>query len=616
MHFSAVAGLQLLAVAAAKYIEVLSGLGTYYLQASEGRYILTDDIKKAYGNFSVNGRVQGVDELGVTRDNRVLDGGFYTLLVGLAAGFFRGEYIILNDDYWSWYVCQDPVTPSGDWLLYIKDSRFNYSDYSSVRTALLSDEMSTSDMGVVSSSLDLITSSDVTGLSSSEDLGGSSSDTVGVSSSEDLGVPSSLGGPGSDVSPPTALGSPSTDIVDTNTESSTGEANTDTGTGIVPESSTSTEQIPAESPDTAANIGTPQGGDTAAQVPSAEEAPTTAEISLAIETALRLLLKEKREEPFYPVNYDQCYEVSLLLVDEPLCVGSDCGKSSNCSTQCSMFSCSGSPCYPEICTTRCPGNSCPTVCSKTLCEDNASCPPDICTSTCGKDCLTICPLKCSSGALCTQGSCTTKCVGDCDVICEAGCTGSACSRCTTSCGTDCSGTSCPCTGPLCPGGQLKGNCTTCGGDTPGGNSPGGGSPGGGTVKCTGLSCKPCTTCDKTVVFPGCPTCVYTFTDFVFTCPSVTTLTISTCTKTSICSAKVVTFSPGTHTISGTAVVPVKTDISLTIRAGGNTGTGTSKASGTSGSSGGSGSTTAGSGGSTKGLVGTFIGALGLFILLW
>lgn len=65
------------------------------------------------------------------------------------------------------------------------------------------------------------------------------------------------------------------------------------------------------------------------------------------------------------------------------------------------------------------------------------------------------------------------------------------------------------------------------------------------------------------IIPGCPTCVQTVIDYVFTCPSSTTITISTCPNVNICSATVLLLPPGTHTITGRAVVPA-TSGSITV----------------------------------------------------
>lgn len=65
------------------------------------------------------------------------------------------------------------------------------------------------------------------------------------------------------------------------------------------------------------------------------------------------------------------------------------------------------------------------------------------------------------------------------------------------------------------------------------------------------------------IIPGCPTCVQTVNDYVFTCPSSTTITISTCPNVNICSATVLLLPPGTHSITGRAVVPA-TSGSITV----------------------------------------------------
>ncbi|SGZ49956.1 CIC11C00000004149 [Sungouiella intermedia] len=600
--------LHLLALVAAKYLEISSDLGTYYLQASDGRYILTDDISKAYGNFTVDFRIHGVEELGVARDNRVLDGAFYSLDVTKATGFFRGEYLILSNEHFSWYVCPDPVTASGDWLLYIKDDRFNYTDFIS----------STEDGASETGSSDI---SSFTDISSHTDISSTTEETSTVESSIDnggLGEESSTTDESTDIVvggdtstdrlvEPTDVTSPDGALLFTDPLETIETPAIDTPQQELGDTSTANaEPLPVD--DTTTVVDTPLVDSSTPTAADGEADNSPAEIVLAIESALRFL-RNKRAEPdvYYAVNYDQCYPISVLLVDEPVCVSDDCS-SSSCATLCVMASCTGSPCFPEICTTLCPGDSCPTVCSKTLCADSASCPAPSCTTECPKGCLTVCPTQsCSSGALlCPPASCTTQCPGECDVICNASCSGSACS-CVTSCDSGCSGTSCPCTGPLCPGGGNEGggDCTTCGGEP--------------KTRCSGLRCQGCTTCDKTVTFPGCPTCVHTFTDFVITCPSATTITISTCPNVNQCSPKVLSLSPGTHTLSGTAVVAVKSNIVLTIKAAGATGTAGS-GSGTSGS-GGSGSstrssTTGNSGGSTKDLVGTFFGALAFVILMW
>lgn len=608
MLFSAIAGLQLLALAAAKCIEIQVDQITYYLQASDGRYILTDDINKAYGDFSVeNGRIHGVGELGATRDNRVLDGAFYSLDVTKSGGFYRGDFLFLADKHYSWYVCQDPVTSSGDWLLYIYDDRFSFSDYLHATDIISIDDGSTIlDVETdISSPVGILDTSSVKGDSSTviEDTTLSVPGTFRGASTISEDTPPAVGDTSTVVAGDTVIVDTSTPILDT----STPIVDTNTPGGEVRESSTAPEQIPGN-PDTVQGVET-----------SAAEVPTPiADVTLSIETALRRLLKE-REDLFYPVDYNQCIAVYLLLVDKPDCLGTAC-ETPTCTTQCLQSSCTGDPCYHKICVTNCPGQSCSTECSQSLCAKGASCPPDICNTKCPEKCLTICPtVTCIGG--CPPPKCTTQCVGKCDLICPVTCTDSNCGGCTTSCPSDCSGTSCPCTGPLCPGGVDGGTCTgtSCPGKVDGGTCTGPSCPGkvdGST--CTGLACKACTTCDKTVIYRGCPSCVYTFTDYVFTCPSLTTIVISTCTKTSVCSPKTVTFSPGTHTVSGTCVVPVKTDISLTIKAAAASGSGakTTGSAGSSGGSGSSGSTTGASGGSAKSLMGTLIGAIGLFMLLW
>lgn len=65
------------------------------------------------------------------------------------------------------------------------------------------------------------------------------------------------------------------------------------------------------------------------------------------------------------------------------------------------------------------------------------------------------------------------------------------------------------------------------------------------------------------IIKGCPTCVQTVIDYVFTCPSSTTITISTCPQVNVCSPTVLLFPPGTHSITGRAVVPV-TSGSITV----------------------------------------------------
>lgn len=295
--------------------------------------------------------------------------------------------------------------------------------------------------------------------------------------------------------------------------------------------------------------------------------------------------------PFVRVLRDECVLVNIELVgDDDTCSGPSC---ESCETTCTGAPCEdNASCPPETCVTLCPDKKCSEVCETSSCADNALCPPPSCTTKCpDDDCFTIWgTTTCDSRALCPAPSWTVLCPDKCLKVCQ-GCSSDGCvPQCSTTCPSPCSGTTCPCTGTTCP-------CT-------GPNCPCTGTKCG---RCTGTNCGKCTTCDKTIIYRGCPLCVYTFTDFVFTCPSATTITISTCTQNK-CAAKTMSFSLGTHTIGGTAVIPIKSSFSLILRA---------TASGRSTSATGTrSSTSSGNDASQNGLVGTFLGALALCLLVW
>lgn len=85
------------------------------------------------------------------------------------------------------------------------------------------------------------------------------------------------------------------------------------------------------------------------------------------------------------------------------------------------------------------------------------------------------------------------------------------------------------------------------------------------------------------IIKGCPTCFQTVIDYVFTCPSSTTITISTCPQVNVCSQTVLLLPPGTHSITGRAVVPV-TSGSITVTRSASGSSATSSARSSSGSS--------------------------------
>lgn len=123
------------------------------------------------------------------------------------------------------------------------------------------------------------------------------------------------------------------------------------------------------------------------------------------------------------------------------------------------------------------------------------------------------------------------------------------------------------------------------------------------------------------IIPGCPTCVKTVINWVITCPSATTITISTCPQVNVCSPTVLLLPPGTHSFTGRAVVPA-TSGSITVTKS-PTGTakvsGTAKTSGTSRAAGSSGASGTGSLTAFNGAVEkrSFIGSVfGLLIFLF
>lgn len=71
--------------------------------------------------------------------------------------------------------------------------------------------------------------------------------------------------------------------------------------------------------------------------------------------------------------------------------------------------------------------------------------------------------------------------------------------------------------------------------------------------CTPVPCSKCSDPNAWEV-PGCPTCVRTVTNYVYTCPSLTTITVRTCPTVNKCGTKVITAPPGEVTISGLAVI--------------------------------------------------------------
>jgi len=90
------------------------------------------------------------------------------------------------------------------------------------------------------------------------------------------------------------------------------------------------------------------------------------------------------------------------------------------------------------------------------------------------------------------------------------------------------------------------------------------------------------------------------------------MTISTCSEVSKCSPKTLTFSPGTYTITGTAAVPIHSDVVVTKAAAGTAAS--SRSTGVASSS--TGATTNFSGEGARNLVSTLIGAMGLILLMW
>ena len=629
-----------LGLVAGAYIEVNLETGGYYLASKDGYYYLVDKKGDAFTDFLLeNSELSGNGIWG--RDpvtEKVTDGSTQLEIVGYPVPNLMKQLLFpLNGNY-SFYACQDPGSTSGEWELYVRDQEdegLPFSDTSDILTDgetisdisdTLSDisDTSSDDLGGINTETDISTTETGnesiidTGLDTDTLINGGGESLINTDTVVDGGQDTLTDGL-IDTNTDQAIDTNTDQVIDTNTDQVAIDTNTDQ---VVID--TNTDQVAIDTNTVAVNPDNTDGLEettTAANDVLVTEEPVASAIKRFRRVRRRRTLKEQsKRDAIFKINYDMCFYVTLVLVDDGGCSASDCTPS--CTTMCAIASClPGSEC-PEMCYTNCPNDSCTTGCTKSLCNESGSCSSGACTTKCPPTCFTSCrPVTCTG----CKPVCETFCVNDpCVTVCEAGCTTSGCSAsCSISC--PCSGSSCPgvCSGTDCP----KLDPPTCTGTScpkvGTGTCTGTRCPNVGPGTCTGLTCKKCTTCDQTVVFKGCPTCVHTFTDFVITCPSATTITISTCPNVNQCSPKILSLSPGTHTLSGTAVVPLKSDIVLTIKAaaatatGGTGGTGGTKSSGSGGSGNTSkGSTTGNSGGSQKDLVGTFFAAMAFFVLLW
>lgn len=211
------------------------------------------------------------------------------------------------------------------------------------------------------------------------------------------------------------------------------------------------------------------------------------------------------------------------------------------------------------------------------------------------DFATCVPIVLKAVTTATCENCTSP------VVSPPSCTGTACCRtiCTTSCVASGTGCAAPVCSTLCPSNPNPVQPPSVTPDKP-------------CPTCTPI---PCSKCQDPNVWeiPGCPTCVRTVTNFVYTCPSLTTITVQTCPTVNKCGTKVITAPPGQLTISGLAIIEAKEAYTTTLLTSKPTATGTGKS--TSKALGTGSSLTGGSGGSTP-LVNLLVGILSALSFMW
>lgn len=195
------------------------------------------------------------------------------------------------------------------------------------------------------------------------------------------------------------------------------------------------------------------------------------------------------------------------------------------------------------------------------------------------------------------------------VVPPISCTGTACCRtiCTTSCVKSGTGCAAPTCSTVCPGSTPSGPT----GPSTGPNITPTPTPDRPCPTCTPVQCTKCLDPNVWIV-PGCSTCVRTVTNFVYTCPSLTTITVRTCPTVNKCGTTVITAPPGELTISGLAVIDAKETFTtklLTTKAG-TTGQGT-----TSRTLGTATSLTGGSGGAIT-LANLMLGVISVITFFW
>lgn len=166
------------------------------------------------------------------------------------------------------------------------------------------------------------------------------------------------------------------------------------------------------------------------------------------------------------------------------------------------------------------------------------------------------------------------------------CTGTACCRtlCYYSCNTSTTGCPAPSCSTVCPNSDPNSDSKT---PDPNNDSvwPDPNVTPTPVPPCSTCTPVPCTKCKEPNAWevPGCPTCVRTMTNFVYTCPSLTTITVRTCPTVNKCGTKVITAPPGELTISGLAVIDAKEAYTTVLLQTATTGAGTPRTTSASGS---------------------------------